>query len=217
MSRHLHPVGSTTLFFVPDGDGHLALQSQRRPPMTAGKVVLELKVTETHEETAVRGEVVAYSEGLHRGTWLQLTDSKLAQHLNRRRTFAMKREHRLCTSQVLQLADSRGTQSVVQLLDVSAGGMRIRGVSGLVQGAIYETQILGGRRHEAGLGAARVVRLDGAEAGLRFEQRTPALTQFLEGLQRSWDQARKVAHPAGCCGSRGTIEPALPRKANAFA
>lgn len=205
--RHLHTVENTTLVFVPD---------ERRQPLS-GRAVLELQIGETHEQTVVRGEVVARSEGSMPGAWLQLGDTRLARHLTLRRAFAARREQRLSADHVVQLTAESGSQ-LVQLLDVSASGARIRGSRGLPLGSSWALRLLGGRRLDAELGQASVLRAEGAEVALRFANPTaPGLQQFLRALQQSWQQAREICHSPDCCGSRGPLEPLIPRNLKARA
>lgn len=202
LASHLHVVDNQALLFVRD---------QKLPSAGLGRVMLELEVSDLQQKTVVRGEVVARSEGQLAGAWLQFGDTRLARRLQKG-GFTVRRERRVSADQLLQLKSPAGTQLIVQLLDVSAGGMRVRCARGLVAGETCTIRLLGARTAQADLGPATVLRADGQEVGLRFATRdNPAVKRYLQALHQAWDQAVQIKHPPDCCRSRGPIEPSLPK------
>ena len=202
LARHLHVVDNQALLFVRDLKG---------PAATLGRVMVELEISEPAQKTVVRGEVVARAEGKVKGSWLQFGDTRLARKLQKG-GFISRRERRVSADQLLQLNSPAGTQLIVQLLDMSSGGMRVRCARGLNPGESCAIRLLGSRTAHADLGAATVLRAEGQEVGLRFATRdNPAVKRYLQSLHQAWDQAVQIKHQPDCCRQRGPIEPSLPK------
>jgi hypothetical protein len=200
LARHLHVVENHALLF---------LREEKKHGPASRRVILELEVKELAQRTVVRGEVVARSDGQLPGSWLQLSDTRLARRLQRGQF--TKRERRLSGEQLLQLTGHSGSV-IVQLLDIGGGGLRVRSAQGLWAGQTCSVRVLGGRSVQADLGNARVLRVDGQEAGLRFSVKdAPAVLRYLRTLEEAWDKAVQLEHPSECCRLRGTIEPSLPK------
>ena len=202
LSNHLRVVDHAVLLFV-RGD----LGSSR-----GTKVMLEIQVKSGAGQTVVRSEMVARADGSIPGAWLQLDDPRLVERLRDPAALIGRRDQRRCVDQPVLLARKGGTQ-LAQMLDVSTGGLRIRGGQGLRQGEEVQVQLMGARRSESALGGARVVRVDRGGAGLRFVQNTPDLRSWLRGLELWWAKATLVEHQRGCCAGGALLEPAPPRVA----
>jgi hypothetical protein len=201
LARHLHVVDNQALLFVRD--------QKKAPVAGTGRVMVELEVADPEQKTVVRGEVVARAEGQLPGAWLQFADTRLARRLPK--GGFTQRERRVSADQLLQINGSSGAQHIVQLLDMSPGGMRVR-ARGLASGETCTIRLLGARTLQADLGAATVLRADGQEVGLRFASRdNPAVKRYLAALQEAWDRAVQIKHPPECCLTRGPIEPSLPK------
>jgi hypothetical protein len=200
LARHLHVV---------DNHGLLFLRDERKAGAAQRRVILELEVKELAQRTVVRGEVVARSEGQLPGAWLQFSDTRLARRLQKGQLAS--RDRRLSGEQLLQLTVASGSL-IVQLLDIGGGGLRVRSFSGLSPGQACSVRVLGGRAEKTDLGDARVLRVDGQEAGLRFAvKNSPAVLRYLRTLEEAWDRAVRLEHPPDCCKLRGPIEPSLPK------
>jgi hypothetical protein len=202
LARHLHLVNNQALLFVHD---------QKRQGGALGRVLLELEVSELKQTAVVRGEVVARAEGQLPGSWLQIADTRLARRLQKG-NFTARREGRVSGDQLLQLSSPDGTKLIVQLLDMSPGGMRVRCASGVGVKDTCTIRLLGARTVQADLGTATVLRAEGQEVGLRFASKdNPAVKRYLAGLQSAWDRAVHINHLPECCGRSGPIEPSLPK------
>jgi hypothetical protein len=202
LASHLHVVGNQALLFVRD---------QTKPAQPLSRVVLELEVSELKQKTTVRGEVVARADGRLRGSWLQLSDLRLARQIQRG-SFNVKRQPRVSGDQLLQLATDSGVQLMVQLLDISPGGMRVRSARGIAAGQLCTVRLVGARATQADLGKAQVLRADGSEAGLKFlDERHAGLARYLRTLEEAWARALQIRHPPECCRMRGPIEPPMPK------
>jgi hypothetical protein len=203
LGKHLHLVDNASLMFLFDA---------KRAGATSGKVLVELEVRESAMKTVVRGEVVARAEGGIAGTWVQFNDARLAKRLQKPDAFAARRERRVSTEQIVQLRASSGVQLVAQMLDISAGGVRLRGATGVLRGMTYTLRLLGARPAFAELGRARAVRCEGQEAALQFTERgNEAVQRYLQVLQDEWARAPRLEHPKECCARMGRLEPALPK------
>jgi hypothetical protein len=201
--RHLHVVDGATLAFLPDPPGL---------PVD-GRLLLELIVSARAQQTVVRGEVVARADG---GGWLQIPDARLAACIAAGNGFADKREGRVSADQLLQFRSASGLQLIGKLLDVGTGGMRVRGVPGMLLGETYTMQLLGAPAGLGNWGRAEVVRIEEPEAGLRFlPPRSPQVPRYIQLQIDAWMCAPEIAHPAGCCVRGALIEPPLPKVATA--
>lgn len=208
LAKHLHVVDNAALLFVRD-------HKKDHPPK--GRVLLELEVVEPGHRTVVRAEVVARAEGTLTGSWLQLSDVRLARRLREMSQFAARLDGRVSADQVVQLRGNDGRQVVVQLLDISVGGMRVRGALGSLAGQDCAVRVLGVPAISAELGTARVVRIEAQEAGLRFaDSGNPQVARYIESLQKEWARATEIDHLPGCCSLRGPIEPSLPKVRHAL-
>jgi hypothetical protein len=198
LERHLHALDGRTLIFVPDTKLSMA---------AAGRVLIDLIVRQPAYQMTVRGEVVSRVEG---GAWVLLSDGRLAERL-RHGAIEGRREPRLSADALLQLRDSTGTLLIAQLLDLGTGGIRVRGAGRLLEGETYSVRLLNVPPESSDLGTAQVVRVEGAEAGMRFvSPRRPQVPLYLGALLEAWMDAPEIDHPAGCCGPRGLHEPPLP-------
>ncbi|HEY2030949.1 MAG TPA: PilZ domain-containing protein [Myxococcales bacterium] len=197
LARHLHVVDNQALLFLRESKG-----MQKR-------VLLELEVREPSQKTVVRGEVVARAEGQLPGSWFQFADTRLARKLQEG-NFKL-RDRRLSADQLLQIKTPSGSL-VVQLLDIGAGGLRVRCARGLGVGEMVDARLLGAPVAHADLGCARVLRVQGQEAGLRFANRGSApVLRLLTRLREEWDKAVQLEHAKECCKHGIPIEPSLPK------
>jgi PilZ domain len=200
LARHLHQFGDASLLFVRDE------QDQLR----AGRILVELQLRLPRATTAVRAQVIARSAAPLAGAWIQM-DARLARHLQRRGNLTARRERRVGTNQMLQL--SGPTELVVELVDISRGGVRIRGAGALLNVSDrYTLRLLGCKRTDGDLGTARVVHVHDAESGLRFtDPGNPRLESFLQKVETAWTAARHIEHARNCCIYGPPVEPATPR------
>lgn len=197
LARHLHLVDNQALLFLRESKG------------TQKRVLLELEVREPSQKTVVRGEVVARAEGQLPGSWFQFADTRLARKLQEG-NFKL-RDRRLSADQLLQIKTKAGSL-VVQLLDIGAGGLRVRCARGLAPGEMVDARLLGAPIAQADLGDARVLRVQGQEAGLRFVNRgSPSVLRLLTKLREEWDKAVQLEHAKECCKHGVPIEPSLPK------
>src|SRR5262249_7249409 len=145
----------------------------------------------TGEQAVVRGEVVSRSMGSIRGVWVRLCDPRIAQHLIDPRPLA-RRMTRLSTDQMVRLR-LPGGQLVAQLLDVSVGGLRVKGSRGMAPGDGCEVRLIGAPAVISDLGEAEVLRVEGNEAGLRFSAPDSATVgRLLDSLQQAWRRALEL-------------------------
>jgi hypothetical protein len=200
LARHLHQFGEASLLFVRDERGELRV----------GRILLELQLRLPRATTTVRAHVIARSAAPMAGAWIQM-DARLARHLQRRGALTARRERRIGTAQMLQL--SGPSELVVELVDISRGGMRVRGAGAMLAVSDpYTLRLLGCKRLEGDLGTARVVHVNGPESGLRFtEAGNPRLQSFLAKAEFAWAGARHIEHARNCCISGPPVEPQAPR------
>jgi hypothetical protein len=199
LARHLHQFGESALLFVRD----------ERDEIHAGRVLLELQLRLPRATTTTLAHVIARSVAPVAGAWIQM-DSRLARHLQRRGPLTARRERRVGTKEMIQL--SGPSEMVVEMIDVSRGGVRVRGARGLAVSDTYTVRLLGCKRLEGDLGIARVIHGQDAESGLRFDEPgNPRVQNFLTRAEAAWAAARHIEHPRNCCILGPPVEPAAPR------
>lgn len=201
LSRHLHAVETGALIFLRD----------HRNDVHYNRVLLELAVRETSQQSVVRGEVVARADGRIRGAWVRVPDGRVARRLCEPVPFTPRRLARVSADHLVRLRRSTGNELVAQLLDVGAGGLRVRGAGGLELGEWCDVRLIGGAVVTSDLGRAEVVRVSGNEAGLRF---TPAgsgvVLRLMASLRQAWERALELDHLPECCAEGTPVEPSLP-------
>lgn len=200
LARHLHQFGESALLFVRD----------ERAEIRAGKILLEVQLRLPRATTTTRAQVIARSAPPVAGAWIQM-DSRLARHLQRRGPLTARRERRVGTNQMIQL--SGPSELVVEMIDVSRGGVRVRGAgAGLAPSDTYSVRLLGCKRLEGDLGTARVIHVRDTESGLQFtEPGNSRLQSFLARAEAAWNAARHIEHARNCCIFGPPVEPAAPR------
>lgn len=199
LARHLHQFGESALLFVRD----------ERDEIRTGRILLELQLRLPRATTTTRAHVIARSSAPVAGAWIQM-DSRLARHLQRRGPLTARRERRVGTSQMIQLSGL--SETVVEMVDVSRGGVRVRGARGLAVSDSYTVRLLGCKRLEGDLGTARVIHAHDAESGLRFDDAAnPRVQNFLTRVESAWAAARHIEHARNCCIFGPPVEPAAPR------
>ena len=203
LARHLHVSGDATLLFVRDEKGEIH----------PGRAMLELQLRLPIVTTTTRAQVIGRSAAPLPGAWIQM-DSRLAKHIQRRGALTARRERRIGTHQMVQL--SGPSELLVELVDVSRGGLRVRGAGAqLVMSDAYSVRLMGFRRLDGDLGEARVVHTENGESGLRFLERdNPRVLTFVSKAEAAWAGARRVEHARNCCVYGPPVEPAAPRVRN---
>jgi hypothetical protein len=198
---HVHVLDNSALMFLRD----------HRRDVHYARVLLELSVRETGQQATVRGEVVARADGSIRGVWLRLSDAHIIRRLCEPEAFSVRTRSRVSTDQLVQLRRSSGEQVVAQALDVSTGGLRVRGARGLMAGECCFVHVIGAPVTSSDLGVAEVIRTQGIEAGMRFSSPEGAsVVRLVRSLQQAWGRALELDHLPECCAHGRPIEPTLP-------
>ena len=103
-----------------------------------------------------------------------------------------------------------------RMLDLSDGGARIGGISGMPLREHVETRILSPDRltfHDLSFGY--VAWTEGSELGVHFDRLDSigrsAVTRLVAETEAHWDRAWEAFHPLFCCNGKGVIEPEPPR------
>jgi hypothetical protein len=200
LARHLHAYGDASLLFVRD----------ERAELHAGRILVELQLRLPHATTTTRAHVIARSAAPLAGAWIQM-DSRLSRYIQRRGPLTARQERRVGTSQMLHLCGP--SETVVELVDISRSGVRVRGVGALVGvDELYTLRLFGCKRLDGELGSARVVHVKDRESGLRFtDPGNPRVMSFLSKVETAWNSARHVEHARNCCIYGPPVEPVAPR------
>jgi hypothetical protein len=203
LAQHLHVMPDATLLFVPE---------PRIASARVRTVLVELSVRETRQQTVVRGEPVAQAHETPPGAWLELSEHHLPRLARPPGPFMARRDQRVSGDQLLMLRGQFGEQVVAQLLDVGAGGLRVRAPRELMAGDIYLVRLLDVPPSRADLGPAQVVRAKGGEAGLRFvAPGTVQVMRYIGSLREAWLRAPDLRHQPRCCADGGPRAPSLPQ------
>ena len=206
LAQHLYVMPTATLLFVSE------------PRIAAARVrmvLVELSVRETRQQTVVRGVPVAQPlEALPfeapRGAWLELSEHQLPRLARPPGPLIARRDRRVSGDQLLKLRGRLGEQLVAELLDVGAGGLRVRSPRELLAGETYLVRLLDAPASRADLGPAQVVRASGGEAGLRFAAPgTVQVMRYLASLREAWLRALELQHPPRCCAKGGPLPSPL--------
>ena len=190
LAQHLEVTPTATLLFV----------AEPKIAARARTVLVELYVAETRQQTVVRGAPVAQPLEAPPGVWLELSDHHLPRLARPPGPFMARRDPRVSGDQLLKLRGLLGEQLVAELLDVGAGGLRLRSPHELLAGDTYLVRLVDGPPSRADLGPAQVVRAKGREAGLRFiAPGSPAVMRHLGSLREAWLRSPALRHLPHCC------------------
>ncbi len=204
MTRHLHAIDNHALLFF--RSANLALPG-------GAKVLLDVSFTATEQQLALRGQVLgAVEEGALKGLWLEFPDTRLSRRASALRD---RKQRRLACDAVVQIRLDDHPH-LGRLTDLSLGGARLAGCSGVQEGDEVELRIISDNAGwPSELGRAEVIRLGPTEVGARFLRAESAsrmaITRLFAALQESWNAAPQVDHPAICCKGGPLLEPPLPR------
>ena len=201
LAQHLEVTPTATLLFVSE----LRIAASR-----VQTVLVELSVHETRQHTVVRGEPVAEPLEAPPGAWLELSEHHLPRLARPRGPFMARRDPRVNGHQRLKLRGHLGEELVAELLDVSAGGLRVRSPCALLAGDTYLVRLMDAPPSGADLGPAQVVRSGGGEAGLRFAAPgTVQVMRYLGSLRGAWLRALDFQHHPRRCAEGGLRMPPL--------
>lgn len=148
------------------------------------------------------------------GVWMELHDTRPLRELSVLHN--VRRHRRMATDRPVQIVWAGRTHEG-RLLDVSAGGARISGATGVMRGDLIELRLPSEMDpavfHE--LGSAYVAWADeSGEMGLQFDRldsssRT-AVIELVRSVADAWASALESRHPSWCCVDAGPIEVPLP-------
>ena len=149
------------------------------------------------------------------GVWMELHDTRPLREL--RTLHNVRRHRRMATDRAVHIV-SPGRVDPGRLLDVSAGGARISGASGVLRGEIVELRLPSFDDPDVfqDLGHAYVVWAEGGEMGVQFDRldsfSRAAVIDLVRSVADAWASALESRHPAWCCLEAGPIEVPLPER-----
>ena len=149
------------------------------------------------------------------GVWMELHDTRPLREL--RTLHNVRRHRRMATDRAVHIV-SPGRIDPGRLLDVSAGGARISGASGVLRGEIVELRLPSFDDPDVfqDLGHAYVVWAEGGEMGVQFDRldsfSRAAVIDLVRSVADAWASALESRHPAWCCLEAGPIEVPLPER-----
>ena len=201
MRAHVRELGGgRAVFFYRD---------EKLRPLPGAPVCLDLCFDDGEQNRLLHGIVAAVEA---KGTWIELTDTRPARELA---PSEYAREARRLGCDLLVELRAPGYVASGRMLDLSAGGARVGGVPGFGLHEQVEVRLLSNDRltfHD--LSDAYVAWTERGEVGLRFDKADPisrtAVSRLLKQTEGVWEQAFQAAHPPGCCGPAGLLEPLPP-------
>ena len=205
LQKHLHALeGRSFLFFRSEG---LSLAGGAR-------VLLEVSFNSNEQQTLLRGAVLGRVEGALPGLWLEFPDTRLLKKADEGGIVARKQRRVGCD--VLIEVRKPGSPSLGRLVDLSIGGARLAGMSGVRVNEQVDVRVISSNKEwPSELGRAQVVRMEDHDIGTKFLRDQPqsrmAITRLFGALQEGWVKAPEVSHPAFCCKNGQLLEPPLPR------
>jgi len=149
------------------------------------------------------------------GVWMELHDTRPLREL--RTLHNVRRHRRMATDRAVHIV-SPGRVDPGRLLDVSAGGARISGASGVSRGEIVELRLPSFDDPDVfqDLVHAYVVWAEGGEMGVQFDRldsfSRAAVIDLVRSVADAWASALESRHPAWCCLEAGPIEVPLPER-----
>jgi len=149
------------------------------------------------------------------GVWMELLDTRPLREL--RSIHNVRRHRRMATDLPVEIVSERRSEAG-RLFDVSAGGARIAGATGLVRGDLVELRLPSSHDpaffHE--LGNAYVAWAEDGEMGVQFDRldssSRAAVIRLVREVAASWASALESRHPAWCCREDGPVEVPLPEQ-----
>jgi len=198
---HVRQVEGRALIFFADGKPAV------RPPTP---VYLELSFDDGEPNRLLHGVTRAAVEG--RGAWLELLDTRPVRELA---PTEYTRQHRRMGCDLLVELRGEGRVETGRMLELSNGGARIRGLSGLMVNERVELRMLSADRTASGdLSAAFVAWVERGEIGVRFDRldsnNRAAVSRLVAQTEAEWSRAQEATHAAGCCGEEGVLDPPPP-------
>ena len=205
LQHHLHPVDGRSFFFY------------RTPilDLPAGaRILLEVSFTSIEQQAVIRGQVLGRVAGPISGLWLEFPDTRLLKRADEG-AIALRKQRRVGCDVMVEVRHAQSPR-LGRLVDLSLGGARMAGLSGLRINEEVDLRVVSQHREwPSELGRAQVVRSENHEVGTRFLRREApsriAITRLFGALQASWTSAPEVSHPPSCCQNGQLIEPPLPR------
>jgi hypothetical protein len=147
------------------------------------------------------------------GVWMELLDTRPLHELAALHTV---RQHRRMATDRPIVVVKNGRPRRGRLLDISAGGARIAGISGAAPGDRVELRApsFEDPTRIDDLGGAFIVWAESGEMGVQFDRLESAsrssVIALVADVAASWASALESRHPAWCCRDAGPIEVPLP-------
>jgi hypothetical protein len=192
----------------PEGRWLFFYRDEKLRMLPRAPVCLELSFDDGAAPRLLHGQVIDTLEGS--GTWVDLLDARpvLAAAAYPRR------DPRLGCDLPIEVR----TQDRIEtgrLLDLSAGGARVGGISVLTTDEAVELRLLSADRLTFyDLSFGRIAWAQGSELGVRFDPEDSigrfAVARLLHRTEAEWRRAWESVHPHFCCKAEGVVEPEPP-------
>jgi hypothetical protein len=198
---HVRDVEGRTLFFYRDDKLRI---------LPYAPVCMEWNFDDPQSPSRLlHGWVVGSLEGS--GTWIEMLDIRPLYELA-----PQSRASPRLGCDVLVDVRGAGRIETGRMLDVSTGGARIGGISGMPLREYLEIRMISPDRltfHDLSYGY--VAWTEGSEMGVEFDRLDSigrsAVTRLLSETELGWARAWEACHPVFCCNGKGVIEPEPPR------
>jgi hypothetical protein len=174
-------------------------------------VMLEWSFDNDEPARMVHGWVLGVVEGS--GTWIELLGTRSLRELAP--TEYTRHWPRLGCDLLVEVRSADRAETG-RLLDLSNGGGRIAGITGLERKQPVEIRLLSPDRLTFyDLSNAYVAWTDRDEIGVQFDMLDSisriAVSRVLRETEEMWARAWEALHPAFCCAQGGVVDPEPPR------
>jgi hypothetical protein len=187
-------------FFSRDCEELLFFAGADLPPST--KVLLQIVFRDSDQTCILHGRTYAGDRGGATGTWLTFPTHEMVRSLMAAAITSTRSSHRFPTD-VPALAGAGDVIWPCQIVDVSDGGARLRGVRlTLRPGEEFLLKLEPSSGRLAELDTVRLIWSMGGELGVRFRRSAPgareSISWLLQEARRAWEEAPVAHHPPEC-------------------
>lgn len=206
LRNHLHLAHGHALLFFP---------AAAAPGQGGQSIVLDVEIPSRGQSALLRGKV--HSRVPQAGIWLDFPDAGLLRRLERPEPDLGTRRHRRFGAELMVTLRLQGgeVRQMGTIIDVSSGGARIAGCSAPSGTELSLSLTAPPEGVPRDMGLAVVVRSSGRDTAVAFRRKDPsaraAISALIQCMDNRWRHATTLQHPRLCCGTRGVLEPPLPR------
>jgi hypothetical protein len=195
-------------FFSREREELLFFAGADLPPST--NVLLQIVFHDSNQTCILHGRTHPGGSGASVGTWLTFPTHEMVRSLMAAATTSTRASHRFPTD-VAALASAGHAICPCEIVDVSLGGARLRGVRlALRPGEEFQLRLEPSSGRSGELDAVRSIWAKAGELGVRFRRSAPgareSISWLIQEARHAWVEAPVAHHPPEC---RCDLDPKL--------